>query len=95
MSLAPAWSGWMWVLWLLSQPVERGGLGFDPLSARRLPIEAALFYLASEKETKTRCLLENENSEGPEFRGRLVERMNDQKQKLREHYTGKAELEAW
>ncbi len=81
----------MWLLWLLSQPTEKGAPGFDPITARKLTIEAAIFYLTSEDDMKRRCVAENKRSEkaGTKTKSELLaERMLE----LRLKYAGSAEL---
>lgn len=82
----------MWVLWLLSQPPERGGPGFDPITARKLTLEAALFYLTSEAHMKTRCMHENAGGDMEGFKEGLREKLKVEKERLRKFYTGSDEL---
>lgn len=82
----------MWALWLLSQPPERGGLGFDPISARKLTIEAALFYLSSEEDIKARCRYENKLSQPAEATETALDKLRAEKIRLRLKYTGSEEL---
>jgi hypothetical protein len=84
--------GWQWALWLAVQPPERGGLGIDPLTARKMTPQEAIFYLSSEATIKRQCAEQNERSNSipsPESqRAALAEEMR----RLRLKYTGSEEL---
>lgn len=64
----------------------------DPISARKLTIEAALFYLASESDTKRRCSHENSLSEPEGAAETKLEQLRAEKLRLRLKYTGSEEL---
>lgn len=81
-----------WVLWQLSQPVERNGLGFDPAVARRLTIEQAIFYLRDEDETKAICAEENRRSKAALTGPEKVAALREEMLKRRLRYTGSAEI---
>lgn len=79
------------MLWLLSQPPERGGPGFDPITARKLTIEAAMFYLSSETDTKRRCAAENRRSDPEDCGKTRLELLQEQMLALRLKFTGSAD----
>jgi hypothetical protein len=82
------------MLWLLVQPPEGGGLGMDPLAARKLTLEEAHFYLSSENRVKNSCRRMNavgEDGVMPEPE-ELRRQFNEYMATTREYFTGSREL---
>lgn len=66
----------------------------DPLTARKLTLEEAIFYLRDEKSIKSECLQQNRQSLGAEYGAdEQKTARNAMMRRLREKYTGKTELE--